>query len=115
MAVKWFTTILSLYLLGLSIWPCADEVQPIPRQGHATVLAKADRSYPGSSHEHHDQCTPFCSCSCCAAIVTLLPQFSYKLTASVAIKPVVATSFRYTSPHWADTLSAIWQPPKITV
>ncbi|MFD2933642.1 DUF6660 family protein [Spirosoma flavum] len=111
--MKWLTTILSLYLLGLSVWPCADELQSVLKQDHTVMLTKADGSCPGSSHEHHDQCTPFCSCACCVTIVTIQPQYSYTLIGSVATVAVRATNFRYTTPHWADTLSAIWQPPQL--
>lgn len=113
--VKWLTIILALYLLGLSLWPCADEMLSKFGQESTVVLTKADIPYPGSSHEHHDQCTPFCTCTCCATIITVAGHFSYSIIGSVAIVPLAATNFRYTSPHWADMLSAIWQPPKLKV
>ncbi|WP_461131616.1 DUF6660 family protein [Spirosoma aerophilum] len=109
--------LLAFYLLGLSLWPCADELL-FPSGTAATsyaTLAAASIPQPGSSHPHQDQCTPFCSCTCCAVALTTIIFFSYSLTRSVDISPVRVVTFPYTPIHWADQASAIWQPPQLRV
>lgn len=112
--MKWLTTLLSLYLLGLALWPCADEF-PAPAGSESHVVLSADAPNPGASHPHHDQCTPFCSCTCCAAAITVVPNFSYAPV--LFIEPCRATviRFNYELKHRADPLAAIWQPPKCRV
>lgn len=68
-----------------------------------------------SDHHEHDQCTPFCSCACCAATITLVSRFHYSLIPSVELIPIDVTTFRYVSAPLADHLSAIWQPPQFRV
>ncbi|NEU67492.1 DUF6660 family protein [Spirosoma agri] len=113
--MKWLTTFLAFYLLGLSLWPCADDTPPTSGPGNYVVLTNAPVPQSGSTHEHHDQCTPFCSCTCCAATISITPNFSYALAHSVEITGIAAVAFPYVSLHWADPLSAIWQPPKLRV
>ena len=112
MAVKWLTTLLSVYLLGLSLWPCADEVLSPAGEERGTVLTALNASTPDASHPDHDQCTPFCTCACCAVTITVVPQLTYTLTASVDLDRVAAARFAYEPLPWADPLTTIWQPPK---
>ncbi|WP_093832942.1 DUF6660 family protein [Spirosoma endophyticum] len=112
--MKWWTTLLALYLLGLSLWPCADEMDSLPEQSSVAVLTSA-ASEPGTSHHEHDQCTPFCSCACCAVTITVIGCFSYVIKPVFQSIPASVTSFDYTLIHWADPLTAIWQPPKLRV
>lgn len=114
--MKWLTTILTFYLLALSLWPCADEPLFVAKQTDKAVFTAAAASTPVSSHEHeHDQCTPFCTCTCCAAMLTVVPRFQYSLIASVEIVPTVVAAFNYASAHPLDPITAIWQPPQLRV
>ncbi|RYC66459.1 hypothetical protein EQG79_29205 [Spirosoma sordidisoli] len=114
--MKWFTVILSVYLLGLSLWPCADEpLLPVGQPGIAMILSASTTESDASHHHEHDQCTPFCTCACCAATITTAPQFHYSLTPSCELIPIDVASFHYVSAPLADPLSAIWQPPKLRV
>lgn len=114
--MKWLTLLLSVYLLGLSLWPCADEpLLPTGQLGIAVGWSfTTTESDAGHQHEH-DACSPFCTCACCAATITTVPQFHYSLRPSVEIIPIDVASFHYVSAPLADPLSAIWQPPKLRV
>lgn len=113
--VKWLTTILSLYLLGLSVWPCSDERLPVMGQESAAVVVSVDRSQPGSAHQHEDQCTPFCTCACCAATLTVLLKYGYTLIQPTDGVTISTDHFPYSPTHWATPDAAIWQPPQIRV
>ena len=115
MAVKWLTTILALYLTGLSLWPCADEALSIIGQGNQGAFISAKTASSEASHDHQDHCTPFCSCACCAATITVASQFHYSPAYLVEVALVATTDFQYTLLQWADPLSAIWQPPKLVI
>ena len=104
--------VLAFYLLGLSLWPCADAALPPTGPDGCVVAATASR--PGFSHEQHDQCTPFCICTCCAATITVASRFGYSLLPPTETMVMSVVAFAYTPIHWADSLSAIWQPPKVS-
>ncbi|QKZ14078.1 hypothetical protein [Spirosoma sp. KUDC1026] len=117
--MKWLTTVFAVYVLGLSLWPCADEALPLVGQELATVFITATPDVAESSsneHEHHhDQCSPFCTCACCAIVATVTPLFTYStaLASEPGWLPVIR--FHYALTNWAEPLTAIWQPPKLTV
>lgn len=113
--VKWLTTILSLYLLGLSVWPCSDESLPATGQRGFPVLLSADTAQPGPTHQHEDLCSPFCSCTCCAATSTMLPDAGYPPIRVPVVIRVAVASFFYKPLRSPEPLTAIWQPPQIRV
>ncbi|WP_460934560.1 DUF6660 family protein [Spirosoma humi] len=114
--MKWLTTILAFYLLTLSLWPCADEPLPVARQAEPAMTLSVSTTESGGAHHHeHDACTPFCTCACCAATITVSPQSSHTLTSPVEIVPIAVTRFSYASAHPLDPITAIWQPPQLRV
>lgn len=114
--VKWLWLILSLYLLGLSVMPCADETQlPVYEPGIGPYLSTVHTASETSHPHEHDACSPFCSCVCCAVTITTVSRFLYSLLPTVEILPTDAVSFHYVSAYLADPLFAIWQPPKVRV
>lgn len=114
--MKWLTLLLSVYLLGLSLWPCADEpLLPTGQSGIAMVLSATTTESDAGHHHEHDACSPFCTCACCAATITVFTHFSYSLLPSVEVIPMDVVSFQYVSAPLSDTLTAIWQPPKLRV
>jgi hypothetical protein len=117
--MKWLTIVFAVYVLGLSLWPCADDALPLVGQALATVVttsASTADTRSNDAHEHQDdQCSPFCTCACCAVVATITPLFAYP-TASVSESGwFSATRFHYAPTNWAEPLTAIWQPPKQTV
>lgn len=113
--MKWLTIILSVYLLGLSFWPCADEPSLTSGQAAMAMISSIATESERSHHHEHDACSPFCTCSCCAATITVFPHFSYSLLPSVEMIPIDVATFHYVSAPLSDTLTAIWQPPKLRV
>ncbi|WP_310587713.1 DUF6660 family protein [Fibrella rubiginis] len=103
------TIILALYVLGLSVWPCADAALPANRQEQGAVLIAASAPV----HDNHDACTPFCTCACCTATISITPHFSYSVMPMVELVPIATAIFQYVPLHWASPLSAIWQPPQL--
>lgn len=113
--MKWVSIILALYVLGLSVWPCADEALPTNRQERGAVLIAASVPVPDPVHDHHDACTPFCTCACCAATISIVPHVNYSVVPTVELVPIATAIFQYIPVHWASPLSAIWQPPQLRV
>jgi hypothetical protein len=112
--MKWLTTILTIYLLGLSVWPCADE--PLILTGdHGVSVSIQVSNASEPSHEHAHLCSPLCACACCAISISSPPRFLYTINSPTEILFSSTLVFAYQSSHWIDPFSAIWQPPKLTV
>ncbi|XBA03249.1 DUF6660 family protein [Fibrella sp. ES10-3-2-2] len=112
-AVKWLTLLLSMYLLGLSLWPCSDEPL-LPNEQMEQAMVMSATGAERSQHEH-DTCTPFCTCTCCAVTISVVPHFHYSLLASIDLVPIAVASFAYASAYPLDPITAIWQPPQLRV
>ena len=103
--MKFFAIIMSLYLLTLSCIPCSEAC-------NTDSALKISACSNQKSHKHNDEaCTPFCTCSCCAASAYYQPLVKPQLLKPVIqIKkyPVCNVSFL------SHEFSAIWQPPKLS-
>lgn len=59
--VKIISIILSIVILSMVLMPCADE--PVSSaESQSTILLDHSDNHDA---EHHDLCSPFCSCECC--------------------------------------------------
>jgi hypothetical protein len=101
--VKWFTGILSIYLLVLSFVPCMDN------DDCKNEAIAYSRQVP-AENDHKDLCTPFCICSCCHNIITL---------ATIPTIELVELAFYGSRPYRRSIASPImdreqeiFQPPK---
>lgn len=105
--MKIFKLILSLYILTLSCFPCGD-VRECNDQAELEISAASEHK----DHAHTTEaCTPFCTCSCCAASTV----FQYS-AAIVNTQKVVFASLKYPGYKISDRPEVsftIWQPPKI--
>lgn len=105
--MKLFTHLLSLWLLILACMPCGDRQDCMPSR-QETISAKANHEQHTHEGEH---CTPFCSCSCCAAT-------SYYRLLTVTITPAVSQEQKgyadYKDPYCSEVSYAIWQPPQLS-
>lgn len=97
---------LSLYLLVLSCIPCNDSKE--------CNMATPVEVYASNNHQEHNHskeaCTPFCTCSCCAASAF------YNPISKAQIVKEDFQSIKY--PIHNENLNtevsySIWQPPKI--
>lgn len=108
--MKFISFILSIAILAVSFVPCTDNL--LAKGGN--TLKKEITSSDKSSKDHNnssDNCSPFCTCSCCAATAFYTP-----LCKAQPIK-IVFKSEKY--PLYNVSLSAevyysIWQPPKFS-
>ncbi|KAB7726457.1 hypothetical protein F5984_24365 [Rudanella paleaurantiibacter] len=110
--MKWLTTLLALYLLALSLWPCADEPLLTSEQAGSAVVSALAHDSERSQHHEHDTCTPFCTCACCATTITVVPRFQYTPSTPVETLLTFVAAFSDAPEHPLDPITAIWQPPK---
>jgi len=106
-AMKIFKLILSFYILTLSCFPCGDV-----RECNDSVELEISAASDHADHTHTSEaCTPFCTCSCCAASTF----FQYP-AAAVNPPKVTFASLKFPGYEVSDLSEisfAIWQPPKI--
>jgi hypothetical protein len=102
--MKLFASVFSLYILVLLAVPCMDT--------HSSGMNTGIVAATNETHNHSgdmDQCSPFCSCICCAASI-VYPEFKVDFFSSdffEKVTPSKALSFIPVS------LNSIFQPPNI--
>jgi hypothetical protein len=106
--MKFLFLFLGFYLLGLSCLPCSDSKECSTDTG-VTVTFSAVNNHQEHNHTR-EACTPFCTCSCCAASVFYSPL--NKIQVIKAIFPSEKYPL-FQEDNISDTLNSIWQPPKI--
>ena len=97
---------LSLYLLVLSCIPCNDSKE--------CNMATPVEVYASNNHQEHNHskeaCTPFCTCSCCAASAFYNPIGK----AQVVKEDFQSIKYPIHNKNLNTEVSySIWQPPKI--
>ncbi|MGH2665969.1 DUF6660 family protein [Flavobacterium sp.] len=107
--MKWFITILSIYLIALSCLPCAD------MEVNSLAHSKIDITADNDNHNHEkssDMCSPFCNCNCCGVtFLSFQPTIAYDC-------PIVSSIIETSSPSYQSVFisnfyGSIWQPPQI--
>ena len=103
--MKFFVSILAIYLLALSIVPCPD--MSIEHAGHKVGhMQNAANDQANAA----DQCSPFCACSCCVS--PMVHQAYVIIVSSLSF-----SHYHYPKYHsffFSTPLKAIWQPPKLS-
>ena len=111
--MKYFSSILALYMMALFVTPCADKFDAEVYHNHEHTTE--------TSHHHHDRdhsdttdlCTPFCICGCCGAISGIVLQESLSDLGKL-IDLDLSTFVTYYKPVFIPRyFGEIWQPPKI--
>lgn len=93
----------SLYILLLTALPCADA--PTGKHRHEDPVAQN-----APSHADNDQCSPFCTCNCCAmAMVCQVQAVDFKVTTIVREQLTEYPTF-FVPQRSGD----IWQPPQLS-
>lgn len=96
--MKLLTIILAIIALTLSSIPCSDE-----------AIEVIDTVQTDNNSEHSDDnCTPFCSCICCGAVV------SFKVLAFEEAKTntiIVSHCFNHENLFTQGYITSIWYPP----
>ncbi len=106
LTMKIFACILSVYILVLTAIPCIDR----PEDHH---LQKTEiEANANTNHHNHggDQCSPFCTCNCCATPVIQQESIIQFNSTNLFQEFTLA---EYISVFTSDYLSSIWQPPQI--
>jgi hypothetical protein len=104
--MKFFATILSVYILFLVAIPCVD--QP---EDH-TVQKMQNTQSPADNHQHDgDQCSPFCTCDCCVSPI-LRQNFIVSLDSFSIL--LGCFSPEYSSAFVSCYTGSIWQPPQLS-
>ncbi|MEI7664004.1 MAG: DUF6660 family protein [Bacteroidota bacterium] len=101
---KIFTLLLAWYVLSLSMAPCVDTSLDfrVPQHvcaGHPSNDAGAD---------HHDSCSPFCTCSCCNLAMEVEPSCMVTIASCQPQK----RTFSFTPRFISCFTYVIWEPPK---
>jgi len=98
------SVILSMYLLVLSLVPCADDsIQPI--------CNNVDIELHDHNHNHSDgtdDCTPFCTCICCGSVISISPAQQVQAPLGVL---VLSDLFTYNFEYSFDYNKGTWHPP----
>jgi hypothetical protein len=95
---------LSVYVLTLVLTPCVDNLIP----GQETQCTQVVATHSDSHADHHDSCSPFCTCSCCNISMEVTTGLTF--TASVPDYNEIALFF---NAQVSETFHPqIWQPPK---
>ncbi|MBP1640127.1 MAG: hypothetical protein H6Q17_1710 [Bacteroidetes bacterium] len=102
--MKWFAILFSVYLLGLSLYPCQDAVS-----GGSKHQSEVVQGTPLHT-DCMDQCSPFCNCQCCSTpVLGFVPSIQphYWTLALGELLP------KYISQYYSSLFSSVWQPPEL--
>jgi hypothetical protein len=103
--MKFFAFIMAILVLTQSVMPCGDKGSITNESKSKTELTKANNQ----QDDQHDDCSPFCSCSCCAGVAFLAP--STKVSFLIAqMSPVYCSTI---TTHLFRIAIPIWQPPQL--
>ncbi|HVU58472.1 MAG TPA: DUF6660 family protein [Puia sp.] len=98
--------ILNLLMLVMILAPCRDhKALGMGKARTPQLLAAAP-----TDGQSDDDCSPLCTCSCCASVspVVYTPVVEEIVSAPIARKFPV-----YITPYYHADRSAVWQPPRI--
>jgi hypothetical protein len=103
--MKFLTLLFSFYMLGLSFMPCADEIECKEKQ---TTIVSTEKGHEKHQHDT-ENCSPFCSCACCATTVCFQQIAIYQVSKiTFPLKKYSSYDFSYSS----QSIANIWQPPR---
>lgn len=95
-----------MYILALSLVPCTDGVV-----NDVCGSQKIELSDSGHSHEHSDHsddCTPFCTCTCCGSVIVVPSSQEF---GNHFILFVSTYLFPYSFDYSFDYVEGVWHPP----
>ncbi len=102
--MKFLAFILSIYIFGLNLAPCADYVGSDSDANTEISLSTGDNH----QHQDADLCSPFCICQCCHISATHFNTSDTKLD----ITYISTQDFFYLNGTEKDFTSSILQPPR---
>lgn len=101
--MKFLALILCFYISALVLMPCHD-------QAHGCAVSYTELSAPDAHAGcNADQCSPFCTCSCCSvSVVSSTTGFDLP-----AVTLPVKTLLTFYKEYLPVSYISIWQPPKV--
>lgn len=107
-AMKLLHLLLATFTFFTALNPCNDAKICADKKNNGTEwIAQAEHEH--SAHER-DVCTPFCTCTCCSAQLSLSPENNLRHGNGMLSGEFVVT---YSEAFIIADHRAIWQPPKI--
>ena len=103
--MKILAFILSVYMMWLTTIACVD----VPQDNTLHKIELTNQNQHNHQQNDNDQCSPFCSCNCCATSVIFHANI-IQLHCFSSIEQQYFTTF---AGFFSDPLASIWQPPKI--
>jgi hypothetical protein len=104
---RFFYIVFAVYLFLLAVTPCGDKQDcDGEKKGHLCESSHAQ----GREAPEEEDCTPLCSCSCCAAVFMLTETSSFD-TQRTEINTLYA--LQGVSPE-TGVISPVWQPPRFS-
>lgn len=104
--MKLFAFIMAFIILAFSCMPCMDDVN---NMGNSKVKMEISKSNDQQDHNDTDNCSPFCSCSCCSG-------FTFLVAAHQLVNAIFISTEKIEA-HLPSKISEIslpvWQPPKL--
>jgi hypothetical protein len=104
--MKIIAFIMALLVLALSVIPCADNGIAVNDSKAKTEIAKSTTEKGGT---HQDDCSPFCTCNCCAGF----PINHFVASIQVILPYSEPTKTAYLPCEITEISLPIWQPPRL--
>ena len=100
--MKYLAVLFTFYLVAITLFPCSDVPEP-----KASYSSQNNYNYSEKCSE--EECTPFCSCSCCAVGKYVDLQTTVKLSNPIIQVTYIIRSNTAIKQQPVD----VWQPPKL--
>jgi len=100
---------MALLVLALSSMPCMDLAAFAKSTANAkTVVDQIDQHQP--QQDHNDDCSPFCSCNCCAGF-----SINHQIPTIDKLFPVTLNkSVSFYNVGIVEISLPVWQPPQLS-
>lgn len=105
--MKFFAFIMACIVLLLSVMPCMDNGNETNANKAKAEFSKSNNKQP--QHPDTDNCSPFCSCNCCAGIT----YFPATYQAMHLVFPSAEKATALISAKASKIALPVWQPPQL--
>lgn len=103
--MRLFSSILIIIIMAIHFVPCSDAFVSAKKNTQSEIVKKGADQQKDKS----DECSPFCSCACCAIPSVAKPLFTITLH-----PPSFPPHYpEYPQGNFIDVSLPIWQPPKL--
>ncbi|WP_371199637.1 DUF6660 family protein [Flavobacterium sp. ASV13] len=111
--MKFLNFILTIYLLSLPCFTCADSQTQIVVSSSARIVQQFNFSKDTTSHNSkNDLCSPLCCCACCGIHVVSAVE-NEPIDFPIVFHEILPQISLYQSLLTSSFFGSIWQPPQI--